>query len=100
MADRYRVGQRVTVTAGPYKGARGRIAQRAHARIAQRAHADVRPILTWLVRFDEPVSAFGGTLLCEDGVVSERSLAPDSVPESARPVSVGALFHPERGRCG
>lgn len=83
---RYHLGQRVTVTAGRFAGARGRI--------SQRAHADARPVLEWIVRFDADsvgayVGAGGGTHT--EGAVSENELAAYTVPESARPVIVGAL---------
>ncbi len=76
--SRYHVGQRVTVANGQFAGCRGRI--------TQQAHADVRPYLDWVVTFES-----GPTEGREWAGFAERELGPWTVPEDARPVSVGAL---------
>lgn len=78
---RHHVGQRVNVTAGPFAGAQGRITEPAQPRL--------RPRFEWCVRFYEPVVV--GKRLYFSSAVAESELAAYTVPESARPVSVGVL---------
>ncbi len=76
------VGDRVTVIDGRFDGARGRIT----------GHHDAARLT---VLFDEwwPVGA-GRHLMAP---LLKSDLGPYTVPPSARPRSVGALYHPARG---
>lgn len=78
---RFRVGDRVTVPAGAFYGACGRI--------TQRAHEQVRDYLDWVVTFDEPVHAHGH--LHEWSGFGDDELEPWTAPAEARPFSSGVL---------
>jgi hypothetical protein len=82
--SRHHIGDRVTVTSGPFAGSLGSITRPAHAAFS--------PRFDWVVRFDQPVAV--GDRVYASGAVADGELAAYTVPESARPESVGTLYHP------
>lgn len=88
---RFKVGDRVTVFLFP---AAGKPVARA-GRIAERCVSVLtgRPMLRWMVRLEEPVLV--GRFWTWDVEARDADLAQYVVPESARPLSVGALHHSE-----
>lgn len=77
---RFKVGQRVSVTSGPFAGASGRV-------------TGVHDAVRLTVLFDDWVKV--GDSLHLMAPVFASDLGSYVVPESARPLSVGALHHSE-----